>query len=103
MRRFVTYAQLVDLISKAQVAGGSPPGSGQPLREALAALSTDALTEIKVIIWLGRGDFESWEDAWAEAKEQGVQGGRDLTYIAQTPSLAEYLRVGAKAIGDRLD
>lgn len=123
MRRFLTHAQLIDIVSKAEILDISrssddpgvdmavkdlaekiEAGNGDsiPLRDALTALSRDAMIELKAIMWFGRGDFESWEDALAEAKDHGSQGERDVVYMAEKSPLAAYLREGAKKIGENL-
>lgn len=121
MRRFLTRAQLLDIIAKAETLDASRSEDGvrtgvaerdladkietgnaamKPLREALAKLNRDAMTELKAIMWLGRGDVESWEDALAEAKDHGNQGERDVVYLTEKSPLSEYLREGAKKIGE---
>jgi hypothetical protein len=72
----------------------------RPLEQLLSKLNTDAMAELKALMWLGRGDYEDFADA--HAKGQHNSHAEDVAYIAEKSPLATYLAEGAVSIGVKL-
>lgn len=68
------------------------------LRNRLAKLGTDALIELKALVWLGRGDAPRYDLALSHAK-QNTAG--DVHYLAAKAPLHTYLRKGVEKLSRR--
>ncbi len=64
---------------------------------AVGALSLEELRELAALIWLGRGDHESWEEALDHARQ--VVGESTAGYLLAKNKLAHWLRAGLDKIG----
>lgn len=73
---------------------------GRELRAAISGLNTDARASLVAMAWLGRGDYEEWDEALAMARERG--NGSTSRYLTGLPLLGDYLEDGADKIGINL-
>ena len=71
----------------------------EELTAALRGLNTDQLSEVVALVLTGRGDFTAaeWPQALSEARE--VSARRAVTYLIETPLLADLLEDGLDALG----
>ncbi len=72
--------------------------TGQALRAAINSLNVDAKAELVALAWLGRGDYEDWDEACAMARERAGEGGA-ARYLMGLPMLGDLLEEGAEKIG----
>lgn len=70
---------------------------GRELRVAITELNTDAQTSLVALMWMGRGDFASWKQAYRAARERAE--GPAWRYLMGEPLLGDYLEEGAAQIG----
>lgn len=74
-----------------------------PTREelggALQDLNVDQINEVLALIWIGRGDYdeEQWDEALTAARE--TSNRRVVSYILETPLLADLLEEGLDRLG----
>lgn len=69
----------------------------QELTSTIEALNEDAQDDLLALTWLGRGDFDSWEEATravADTRDKHVS-----TYLLGTPMLGDYLEEGLSKLG----
>lgn len=71
------------------------------LEGALGSLNEDEQLDLVALAWLGRGDFETFEDARDEAA--GVRNRHISDYLIGTPQLGDYLEEGLAQLGVSLD
>lgn len=71
------------------------------LEGALGSLNEDEQLDLVALAWLGRGDFETFEDARDEAA--GVRNRHIPDYLIGTPQLGDYLEEGLAQLGVSLD
>ena len=69
-------------------------GKYQRLRDTIAELADDARTELRAIMWVGRGDFSAgdWDQALAQANGSSSQTVIDT--LAEKADLHDYLMKG---------
>lgn len=67
------------------------------LRGVIEALNEDEMLDLTALAWLGRGDFESWDEARAMAQERYRGQGAD--YLIGIPALGDYVEEGFSALG----
>ena len=70
---------------------------GRELRAAIAGLDVDAQTSLVALVWMGRGDFASWKDAYHAARARAE--APTWRYLMGEPLLGDYLEGGAEQIG----
>ncbi len=72
---------------------------GRELRELIADLNVDEVSELIALAWIGRGDFEAseWTEAVAAARERGTRRIGD--YLLGMPMLGDWLEDGLEALG----
>jgi hypothetical protein len=74
-----------------------------PTREeldgALRELNVDQINEVLALMWIGRGDYDEdqWEEALTAARE--TSNRRVISYILETPLLADLLEEGLDRLG----
>lgn len=77
---------------------GSREREHAALRNLIRGLSGDARTELRALMWVGRGDraARSWDGVVEDAREQSERDGADAdaSYIGGKVPLAKYLRDG---------
>jgi hypothetical protein len=73
----------------------------EELRDAIDALNIDEREELLALVWLGRGDFTTWREALAAARDTDTP--RYTDYLIGTPLLADYLEEGLSALGLSLE
>jgi hypothetical protein len=69
----------------------------QELVEALGSLNVDQQLDLVALMWLGRGDFDSFTQARAQAR--AVKDKHFPSYLAGTPLLGDYLEEGLTSLG----
>lgn len=67
------------------------------LTGAFDALNEDEQDDLLALMWLGRGDFDSWEEATAAVAD--TRDKHISTYLLGTPILGDYLEEGLHRIG----
>jgi uncharacterized protein DUF3775 len=73
----------------------------EELRDAIDGLNLDEREELLALLWLGRGDFATWREALAQARDTDTK--RESDYLIGTPLLADYLEEGLSALGRSLE
>lgn len=73
--------------------------SAAELRGAIAALNTDAQTDLVALLWVGRGDYDA--DEWNDARTAALDAreGPTSRYLLGTPMLGDLLEEGAAKLG----
>lgn len=71
--------------------------TGQELADAIGGLNDDQRVELVALMWLGRGDFDSWEEAREAAA--GRDPGQATEYLMGVPLLSDLLEEGLNQIG----
>lgn len=74
---------------------------GAELSTAIASLNVDAQIDLVTLVWLGRGDFDDWEEARAMAAERR-RDGPTARYLLNLPLLGDLIEEGAEAVGVNL-
>jgi hypothetical protein len=71
----------------------------EELGGALAELNVDQINELLAVMWIGRGDYEEeqWQEALAAARDARNQ--RAVTYLLETPLLADLIEEGLDRLG----
>lgn len=69
----------------------------QELSDAINGLNEDQQRELTALVWLGRGDFGTWEEALAAAKDRDAD--RTAEYLMAIPLLTDHLEEGLTQIG----
>jgi len=69
----------------------------EELSGALSALNDDEQLDVLALVWLGRGDFSSFEDARQEAA--AMRDKHIPRYLIGTPQLGDYLEEGLAQAG----
>ncbi len=71
----------------------------EELRAALEELNEDEIVELLALVWVGRGDYEAseWEEAVAAAR--AAHDERAVSYLLETPNLADLIEEGLDAFG----
>jgi hypothetical protein len=67
------------------------------LRDAIRGLNVDEQCDLVALAWLGRGDFPTWDEAVAMARERHT--GRTAEYLMSLPLLGDYLEEGLSVLG----
>jgi len=69
-------------------------GTWQRLRDMIADLSDDARSELRAVMWIGRGDFAAsdWEQALTQAS--GIANETVIDTLAEKADLHDYLMKG---------
>jgi hypothetical protein len=70
---------------------------GRELRVAITDLDVDAQTSLVALMWMGRGDYASWKEAYRAARERAE--APTWRYLMGEPLLGDYLEEGAAQIG----
>lgn len=70
---------------------------GRELRVAITDLDVDAQTSLVALMWMGRGDYASWKEAYRAARERAE--APTWRYLMGEPLLGDYLEEGAEQIG----
>lgn len=73
----------------------------EELEGALRGLNEDEQLDVIALMWLGRGDFSSFEEARAEAS--AMSDKHIPRYLIGTPMLADYLEEGLTQVGVSLE
>lgn len=73
----------------------------EELEGALRGLNEDEQLDIIALMWLGRGDFGSFDEARAEAS--AMSDKHIPRYLIGTPMLADYLEEGLTQVGVSLE
>jgi hypothetical protein len=73
----------------------------EELEGALRGLNEDEQLDVIALMWLGRGDFSSFDEARAEAS--AMSDKHIPRYLIGTPMLADYLEEGLTQIGVSLE
>lgn len=73
----------------------------QELEAALTALNEDEQLDLIALMWLGRGDFETFEEAREEAA--GMSDKHIPRYLMGTPQLGDYIEEGLATLGVSLE
>lgn len=79
---------------------GSPDNpTREELGGALQEMNVDQINEVLALMWIGRGDYD--EEQWDEALDQArrTSNRRVITYILETPLLADLLEEGLDRLG----
>jgi hypothetical protein len=71
------------------------------LKTAIEDLEPDQQRVLVALMWLGRGDFDDWNEALASAEE--ASGVSTADYLIATPLLADYLDEGLSQHGYEAD
>ena len=71
--------------------------TGRELRTAITDLDEDAQTSLVALMWMGRGDFTSWKEAYRAARERTETPA--WRYLMGEPLLGDYLEDGATQLG----
>lgn len=74
--------------------------AARELRAAIISLNADARAALVALAWLGRGDFEDWDDAVKNARERAQ--GSTARYLSGMPLLGDYIKDGADKLGINL-
>lgn len=74
--------------------------AGQELRDAIKSLNADAQASLVALAWLGRGDYEDWNEAIRTARERAELP--TWRYLMGMPLLGDYIEDGADKIGVNL-
>lgn len=74
------------------------PSTGQ-LRRIIRDMNEDEAAELVALMWIGRGDFESYEFAEAVEEAKLRRDIRPARYLLDRPMLGEWLEEGLQAIG----
>lgn len=74
--------------------------AGQELRAAIASLDVDARAALVALTWLGRGDYDDWDEAISAARERAE--GPASRYLMGIPLLGDLIEDGADKIGINL-
>lgn len=69
----------------------------QELTDAIHGLNDDQRVELVALMWLGRGDFDNWNDALQAARDRDP--GQASEYLMGVPLLSEHLEEGLNQIG----
>lgn len=72
--------------------------AGLPLRRALERLNVSQRIELKAIVYVGRGDCESFEEAKLLASED-TDRASDIDHLSDMAPLAIYVRAGVEKLG----
>jgi hypothetical protein len=67
------------------------------LRAAIVGLNVDAKASLVAIALLGRGDYDSWDEAVAAARDNSETPA--ARYLMGMPMLGEYIEEGAEKLG----
>lgn len=70
---------------------------GRELRAAITDLNIDAQTSLVALMWMGRGDYPSWREAYRAARRRAE--APTWRYLMGEPLLGDYLEDGAEQIG----
>ncbi len=73
----------------------------EELEGALRGLNEDEQLDVIALMWLGRGDFSSFDEARAEAS--AMSDKHIPRYLIGTPLLADYLEEGLTQVGVSLE
>jgi hypothetical protein len=73
----------------------------EELEGALRGLNDDEQLDMIALMWLGRGDFSSFDEARAEAS--AMSDKHIPRYLIGTPMLADYLEEGLTQVGVSLE
>jgi len=73
----------------------------QELQAALRSLNIDQQVDLLALAWLGRGDYDGFAEARAEA--EAVTTKRIPEYLVGTPLLGDYLEEGVSQLGYSLE
>jgi hypothetical protein len=74
--------------------------AGQELRAAIASLDVDARAALVALTWLGRGDYDDWDEAISAARERAE--GPASRYLMGIPLLGDLIEDGADKLGINL-
>ena len=84
----------------------APRGFRKELIDSLRSLSAQKLQELVAIMWLGRGEFDSYQDAMAHSRAMNGPGMKEgekgvlVSYIgAKVGRLPQYLMAGMGKLG----
>lgn len=69
----------------------------EELADAIRGLNDDQRVELVALVWLGRDDFDNWEEALNAARERDP--GQTAEYLMGVPLLSEHLEEGLNQIG----
>jgi hypothetical protein len=69
----------------------------EELAGALGALNTDERSDLVALTWVGRGDFDDFNEARENADESSVKNWPD--YLLGIPLLGDFLEEGLAALG----
>ena len=71
----------------------------EELRGALEELNVDQINEVLALVYMGRGDYdeEQWDEALTAARE--ASNRRVVSYLLETPLLADLLEEGLDLLG----
>jgi len=69
----------------------------QELQEAITALPDDAQLDLVALMWLGRGDFDSFEEARTQAAD--MRDKHIPSYLIGTPQLGDFLEEALGQLG----
>jgi hypothetical protein len=69
----------------------------QELVDAIRGLNDDQRIELVALTWLGRGDYDTWEDAIQAARDRDP--GQSAEYLTGIPLLSDHLEEGLNQIG----
>lgn len=69
----------------------------EELSGALAAMNEDERYDLIALVWLGRGDFDSFDEAREQAVETEVKNWPD--YLLGIPLLGDFLEEGLSNLG----
>jgi hypothetical protein len=69
-------------------------GKYQQLRDMIAELPDDARTELRAIMWVGRGDFSAGDWGQALAQANGSSSQTVIDTLAEKADLHDYLMKG---------
>lgn len=72
--------------------------ASRPLQRVLERLNVFQRIELKAIVYVGRGDFVSFDEAKLVASED-VDQASDVTHLMDMAPLADYLRAGVANLG----
>ena len=67
------------------------------LNAILKSFDTEQRREMSALMWMGRGDFESYDDAYNYAKDFDNQPEQFVVYVKEKP-LFEYIPAGIEAL-----
>jgi hypothetical protein len=92
-------SDMADDKAVAALEGSKNNPTREELGGALQELNVDQINEVLALMWIGRGDYdeEQWEEALQAARE--TSNRRVISYILETPLLADLLEEGLDRLG----